>query len=91
VPKARKNSMCGFNPPAYVLGVRRTGQPISLVNAFEKPVIADKEGYVKPSKEALKTHWTELKKLYCLKTEAESELPPDNLDALIGRLLENLA
>ena len=91
VPKARKNSMFGFNPPAYVLGVRRTGQPISLVNAFEKPVVADKDGYVKPSEEELKKHWVELKELYCLKTEAESELPPDNLDALIGKLLENLA
>ena len=91
VPKARKNSMFGFNPPAYVLGVRRAGQPISLVNAFEKPVVADKDGYVKPSEEELKKHWVELKELYCLKTEAESELPPDNLDALIGKLLENLA
>ncbi|HRT30639.1 MAG TPA: type I-E CRISPR-associated protein Cas7/Cse4/CasC [Kiritimatiellia bacterium] len=91
VPKARKNSMFGFNPPAYVLGVRRAGQPISLVNAFEKPVAADKDGYVKPSEAALKTHWAKLKELYCLKTEVESELPPDNLDTLIDKLLENLA
>lgn len=91
VPNARKNSMFGFNPPAYVLGVRRTGQPISLVNAFEKPVIADKGGYVKPSEAALKAHWSDLKNLYCLKTDEETELPPDNLNALIAKLLENLA
>lgn len=91
VPNARKNSMFGFNPPAYVLGLRRTGQPISLVNAFEKPVTADGEGYTTPSEKALKTHWANLKKLYCLKTETEAELPPDNLDALIAKLLENLA
>jgi len=91
VPNARKNSMFGFNPPAYVLGVRRAGQPISLVNAFEKPILADKEGYAKPSEAALKAHWANLKKLYCLKTETEAELPPDNLDALIAKLLENLA
>ena len=91
VPNARKNSMFGFNPPAYVLGLRRMGQPISLVNAFEKPVSADGEGYTKPSEKALKAHWDNLKKLYCLKTEAVAELPPDNLDALIAKLLENLA
>ena len=91
VPNARKNSMFGFNPPAYVLGLRRTGQPISLVNAFEKPVTADGEGYTTPSEKALKAHWDNLKKLYCLKTETEAELPPDNLDALIAKLLENLA
>lgn len=61
------------------------------MNAFEKPVVADKDGYVKPSEEELKKHWVELKELYCLKTEVESELPPDNLDTLIGKLLENLA
>lgn len=91
VPGARKNSMFGFNPPAYVLGLRRAGQPISLVNAFEKPVVAGKEGYVKPSEDALKKHWATLKDLYCLKTEAEAELPPDNLDKLMDRLLENLS
>ena len=91
VPGARKNSMFGFNPPAYVLGLRRSGQPISLVNAFEKPVVADKEGYAKPSEAAIKKHWATLKQLYCLKTEREAELPPDNLDVLIGKLLENLA
>jgi CRISPR system Cascade subunit CasC len=91
VPGARKNSMFGFNPPAYVLGLRRAGQPISLVNAFEKPVVADKEGYAKPSEAAIKKHWATLKQLYCLKTEREAELPPDNLDVLIGKLLENLA
>ena len=91
VPNARKNSMFGFNPPAYVLGLRRSGQPISLVNAFEKPVTADGQGYAKPSETALKSHWASLKALYSLKAEAESELPPDNLDALIGKLLENLA
>jgi len=86
VPNARKNSMFGFNPPAYVLGVRRSGQPISLVNAFEKPVRAGMDGYTGPSESALKAHWAVLKERYCLATEVESELPPDNLDKLVARL-----
>lgn len=87
VPNARKNSMFGFNPPAYVLGVRRGGQPLSLVNAFEQAVPGGREGYVAGSVAALKSHWTHLKDLYCLKTDAEAELPPANLDALAGALL----
>ena len=87
VPQARKNSMFGFNPPTYVLGLRRTGQPISLVNAFEKPVAATGEGYAQASELALKNHWAQIKKLYSLKAD-EAELPPDNLDDLIGRLVE---
>lgn len=90
VPNARKNSMFGFNPPSYVLGLRRSGQPISLVNAFEKPVCADGEGYARVSEAALKEHWAQLKQLYSLQA-AEAELPPANLDALVETLLENLA
>jgi CRISPR system Cascade subunit CasC len=87
VPSARKNSMFGFNPPAYVLGLRRAGQPISMVNAFEKPVTAAQGGYAAASETALKSHWAKLKGLYCLKTDTEAELPPDNLDALISKLI----
>jgi len=87
VPNARKNSMFGFNPPSYVLGLRRSGQPISLVNAFEQSVADGKGGYVKESEKALKAHWSQLKGLYCLSTDTEAELPPDNLDAFIGKLL----
>lgn len=39
VPGARKNSMNAATLPGYVLGVvRRTGHPVQLVNAFEKPI-----------------------------------------------------
>lgn len=87
VPRARKNSMFGFSPPAYILGLRRSGQPISMVNAFERPVTGSKDGYVDASINALKGHWSNLKGLYCLKTDTEAELPPDNLDALISKLI----
>ncbi len=91
VPNARKNSMFGFNPPSYVLGLRRSGQPISLVNAFEKPVSADGAGYALGSETALKEQWKKLKGLYSLKADVEAELPPENLEALIGKLLEDLS
>lgn len=87
VPAARKNSMFGFNPPAYVLGVRRNGQPISLVNAFENPVRSNGNGYAKVSEEALKTHWKNIKGLYSLHPDVEAQLPPDSLDALIEKLI----
>lgn len=86
VPNARKNSMFGFNPPAYVLGLQRSGQPLSLVNAFESAVSGGPEGYVGKSVDALKNQWHHLQDLYCLKADAEAELPPENLDAFVGKL-----
>ena len=85
VPSARKNTMFGWNPPAYVLGLKRTGQPLSLVNAFENPIRA-KNGFVEESIEALKRHWEKLSGLYELKAE-KAELPPDSLNTLINKLI----
>jgi CRISPR system Cascade subunit CasC len=87
VPTARKNSMFGFNPPVFVLGLRREGQPLSLVNAFEKAVrIKSDSGYVEPSKEALKNHWKSLKDTYSLKA-TEVCLPEKNLSDFIQDLM----
>jgi CRISPR system Cascade subunit CasC len=88
VPNARKNSMFGFNPPSYVLALRRSGQPLSLANAFERPVSGGRDGgYVKASEEALAAHWTGVKGLYSLKCDAEAALPPKTLDDLVATLL----
>jgi len=92
VPTARKNSMFGFNPPTFVLGLRRKGQPLSLVNAFEKPVrIKNGSGYIEPSREALEEHWTSLKATYSL-TATETRLPEKgkNLDSFIKILMGGL-
>lgn len=90
VPSARKNSMFGFNPPSHVLGLRRRGQPLSLVNAFESPVRKN-GGYVEPSIAAMQGHWAKLKELYCLGKEVatEVEMPPQNLDAFIDALTKD--
>ena len=85
VPSACQNKMFGKTWPSYVLGLKRTGQPLSLGNAFENPVRA-KNGFVEPSIEALKLQWEKLSGLYGLEAE-KTELPPDNLDALIAKLI----
>ena len=74
-PAARKNSMFGQGLPSYVLAVRRKGQPLSLANAFEKPVEAKKgSGYVGPSIEALKKEWNDLKAAFGLDGGDEAEI-----------------
>lgn len=89
VPTARKNSMFGFNPPAFVLGLRREGQPLSLVNAFEKGIhVKNGSGYVVPSTEALMGHWKSLKATYALKA-TEVCLPDKNLNEFIKGLMGN--
>jgi CRISPR system Cascade subunit CasC len=76
VPGARKNSMFGFNPPAFVLGLRRRGHPLSLVNAFEEPIKARGEGYIKPSIERLESHLRALREAYALPADVEERIPP---------------
>jgi len=86
VPSARKNSMFGYNPPEYVLGLRRTGQPLSLANAFENPVRA-KNGYVEPSIIEMKNKFEALKTTFGLKMEREVNIPEKNINDFISELL----
>jgi len=84
VPSARHNSMFGHTPPGFVLGLFRTGQPLSLANAFEKPVMSS-SGYLEKSKQAMEEHFSDMKSLYGLEAE-EYRLPPDKLEALVEAL-----
>jgi len=86
VPSARKNSFFGFNPPTFVLGLRRSGQPLSLVNAFEKPVRSS-NGYGDISKDKMKDWWEHLRKHYSLTADVEVELPPEDVNTFIKRLV----
>lgn len=97
VPMARKNSMFGFTLPECVLGLVRQGQPLSLVNAFEKPVIASSRtgGYAEPSRAAILSHWASLKTKYDLEKNVRKELELSQespletwLDTLIKTALE---
>lgn len=88
VPSARKNSMFGINPPEYILGLHRTGQPLSLVNAFEEPVLnKNNKGYIQESVQKLKNQWEKMKTIYCLKAETEAEIPAKNIDEFIDCLI----
>lgn len=87
VPAARHNSMFGHNPPQFVLGLVRIGQPLSLVNAFESPV-RPHCGYVEPSCKALNTHLESLKKIYGgLGIHQEARIPDQSLKEFTASLL----
>lgn len=80
VPGARKNSMNANTPPVYVLGVvKEKGQPIQLVNAFEKPVWS-KNGMVGASIDQLKAEHESLKKTWGIETVAEAAIPDKPLN-----------
>ena len=94
VPSARHNSMFGHNPPDCILGRVRQGQPLSLANAFENH-IRPRDGYLEPSREALRKHHEKLKRVYGLKDECEAwvglndDKGPD-MDTFIKGLLDNV-
>ena len=87
VPKARKNSMLSFNPPSYVLGLRRKGQPLSLANAFEKPVTNKGEGYIQPSAKALENHLEEVEALYGMTSDVKVSLKDEGIEGFISKLV----
>lgn len=87
VPTARQNAMFGHSLPGYVLGLRRAGHPLSLVNAFEAPVRATSGGYLQPSAAALEAHYGQLKSTYSLSTQVETALPATTLAAFIDHLV----
>lgn len=89
VPGARKATMNADVRPAYVLGIYKSeGQPVQLVNAFEKPVRPRHDsGLVEPSVEALKSELARLKEIWGVRTETEVAIPDDGgLDHFIETL-----
>lgn len=93
-PSARKNSMFGQGLPSYVLAVKRSGQPLSLANAFEKPIEAKRgSGYVEPSIAALKKEWVDLKAAFGIGGDIECEIEKgkEGTESLAGVLEKLLA
>lgn len=90
VPGARKNSMNGATLPVEVLGIRKDkGQPLQLINAFEKPVNTERSGgFVEPSRATLLAHHAELKRLWGVETSVETQLTEDGLTAFLEKLLQ---
>ncbi len=90
VPGARKNSMNAHTLPSYVLGiVKDKGQPLQLVNAFEKPVIS-KNGHTEPSIAALKQHHEQLKKTWNIKPVLEIVIPEKDLDTFCKEITSHV-
>jgi len=86
IPTARHNSMNAHNPPAYVLGIyKEHGQPMQLVNAFEKPVWS-KQGLIEKSVEELKAHQAAMKKTWNIETTTEVAMPDVDLKTFCEKL-----
>lgn len=90
VPGARKNSMMGFNPPEYVLGTLREGQPVSLVNAFEEPVKAQGRGYVQRSIEKMEEKFQWMESAYGFKPSLALRIPEIGLEDFCKGLVEHV-
>lgn len=66
LPTGKQNSFAAHNPPSFVMTVvRGEGAPWSLVNAFERPVRADRShGLVENSILALDAYWGKLQRVF---------------------------
>lgn len=64
VPEAKRQSTAADNPADFVL-VSFADQPLSLANAFEE-AIASRNGFLKPSVEALTAYWQTMNEAYGL-------------------------
>lgn len=89
VPTARKNSMMGYTLPEHVLGLARSGQPLSLANAFET-AIKSSNGIEKPSAEQMLEHWGRMKTQYDLKADAEVAMPEKTFAEFRAELLSHV-
>lgn len=88
VPGARRNSMNGATLPVEVLGIRKDkGQPLQLINAFEKPIKANGHGYAANSRTEMLKHHADLKKLWGIATAVESLLTNDGINSFLDQLL----
>jgi CRISPR system Cascade subunit CasC len=86
VPSARKNSMNGHNPPAYVLGIYKDqGQPMQLINAFGKPVWS-KNGLIEKSIAEMKAHHEAMKKTWDINVAVEVAIPEVDLNTFCNKL-----
>ncbi len=90
IPTARKNSMNAATMPSYVLGIRRKGQPLQLVNAFEKPVKSEGKGYVDAAQKALEIEFKRMETTWGYQYDERVAIPDVNLSEFISRLTAHL-
>jgi CRISPR system Cascade subunit CasC len=90
VPGARKNSMNAHTLPGYVLGlVKEKGQPVQLINAFEKPVYS-KNGLMEASIATLKEHHKKLKETWDIKPTVDTAIPEKSLEEFCAEILSHV-
>ena len=90
LPVARKNSMNAHTLPGYVLGlVKDKGQPLQLINAFEKPV-SSKNGLMEASIAELKKHHEALRKTWAIQLAEEVAIPDHTLDEFCKKILSHV-
>jgi len=90
VPGARKNSMNAHTLPGYVLGlVKEKGQPLQLVNAFEKP-ISPKNGFIDASIASLKEHHSKQKETWGIDPALEISIPDKTLKQFCEGILSHV-
>jgi CRISPR system Cascade subunit CasC len=90
VPGARKNSMNANTLPDYVLGlVKDKGQPLQLINAFEKPV-SSRNGLMDASITALKEHHEQLKKTWGIAPTLEIAMADKLLNQFCAEVLSSV-
>lgn len=93
IPGARQNSMNAATRPSYVLGlIRKSGHPVQLVNAFEKPIPRRVGGFFDASLEALKNEYEYLNKIWDLKDRelASVAIPEVTLSAFLDRMTSHV-
>ena len=91
VPGARKNLMNAATLPHAVLGIRKdSGQPLQLVNAFEDPVRPRGKGLAEASRDAMETHYNDLKTTWGIRADIELWMPETPLDNFIKRLTDGI-
>ena len=103
IPSGKQNSMAAYNPPEAMLAVVRSGgTPVSLANAFSRPVRPSREkSLIQTSVEALDQYWGQVTKVYgedgvaarpvCLVTPADlsalADQQVDTVTELIDRVV----
>lgn len=91
VPGARQNSMNSDTRPSYVLGtVKENGQPVQLINAFEKPVWSSGSGFIDTSIEGLKTQHETLKNTWGIEATVETSIPETDINSFITELTNHV-
>ena len=85
MPIARKNSMNANTMPAQVLCVLRdSGQPVQLINAFEKAVYSpDGKGYVEASAKRMDEEYQRMETVWGLTAAETIHMPQQGLGELL--------